>query len=71
MATLVTTERIKNWRGRVIGQIDIYSNGDKTVKDFYGRIKGRYVKNSNVTTDFYGRRIAQGDQCGLLLSAEG
>lgn len=70
MAQLLSTERIKNWRGRVIGQIDIYSNGDKTVKDFYGRIKGKYIKSSNVTTDFYGRRIAQGDQCGLLLSSE-
>lgn len=68
MAMRISTERIKDWRGRVLGTIEVYDNGDKTVKDFYGRIKGRYVKSSNVTTDFYGRRVAQGDQCGLLLN---
>ena len=39
---------------------------DKTVKDFYGRILGKYNKKLNVTKDFYGRLVAKGDQTGLL-----
>lgn len=68
MANRVSSERIKDWRGRILGSIESYSNGDKVVKDFYGRIKGRYKKNANVTTDFYGRKIAKGDQCSMLLN---
>ncbi len=68
MAQLLSTERIQDWRGKVIGKIDIYSNGDKTVKDFYGRIKGKYIRSADTTYDFYGRKIAKGDQCGLLLN---
>lgn len=68
MAQLVSTERIQDWRGKVIGKIDLYNNGDKVVKDFYGRIKGKYIKSTNTTMDFYGRKVAKGDQCGLLLN---
>ena len=32
------TERITNFYGQCIGTIETASNGDKTVKDFYGRI---------------------------------
>lgn len=68
MASIVSKDRIKDWTGRVIGVIETDKDGNKVVKDFYGRIKGRYNKKADVTTDFYGRRIAKGDQCGLLLS---
>lgn len=65
---IVSRDRIKDWTGKVIGTIETDNAGNKVVKDFYGRIKGRYDKKANVTTDFYGRRIAKGDQCGMLLS---
>ena len=68
MATIVSKDRIKDWTGKIIGTIETDKNGDKTVRDFYGRIKGRYNKRADVTTDFYGRRIAKGDQCAMLLS---
>lgn len=60
-------ENIKDFYGRVIGTIEIKSNGDKIIKDFYGRLKGTYIKNRNITKDFYGRVIGNGDQLISLL----
>jgi len=34
---------------------------DKVVRDFYGRILGRYDSNQDVTRDFYGRIVSKGD----------
>ncbi len=65
---IVNSERILDWRGKVIGRIETDHEGNKFVKDFYGRVKGKYNKKANITTDFYGRKIAKGDQCGLLLN---
>lgn len=66
---MIQREVIKDWRGRIIGFIETDSvTGDKTVKDFYGRIKGKYIKRLNVTRDFYGRQVAKGDQCPMLLN---
>ena len=53
---------IKDFYGRVIGTVVEENNGDKTIKDFYGRPLGYYKKGRNVTTDFYGRVVASGDQ---------
>ena len=60
-------ERITNFYGQCIGTIETASNGDKTVKDFYGRILGHYEKSSNVTKDFYGRILYHGDMSAALL----
>ena len=60
-------ETIKDFYGRIIGKIETKPNGDKIVTDFYGRIVGKYEKFSNTTKDFYGRVIAHGDACGMLL----
>ena len=65
---MMKREFIKDWKGIVLGSIDTDTRtGDKTVKDFYGRVLGKYIKNQNVTKDFYGRLVGQGDQAvGLL-----
>jgi len=44
-------------------QIDHYASisMDKVVRDFYGRILGRYDSNQDVTRDFYGRIVSKGD----------
>ena len=55
------TETIREFSGKIIGFIDIDSSGNKTARDFYGRILGTYDKNLNVTRDFYGRIVSQGD----------
>jgi hypothetical protein len=64
---MINKTTIRSWNGKIIGFIEEDSvSGDKTVKDFYGRILGKYNKKLNVTKDFYGRLVAKGDQTGLL-----
>lgn len=66
---MIQKDRIKDWTGKIIGTIETDTvTGDKTVKDFYGRILGKYVKKQNVTKDFYGRLVAKGDQSAMLFS---
>lgn len=60
-------EKIKDWTGKIIGFIDTYPDGNKLLRNFYGKIIGRYDKRMNVTRDFYGRLIARGDHLTLLL----
>ena len=60
-------ERICDFYGRCIGTIETLGNGDKVVKDFYGRILGHYEKSANVTKDFYGRILFHGDMASALL----
>ena len=57
---------IRDFYGKIIGYIDIETNGDKIVRDFYGKILGRYDKKFDVTRDFYGKILAQGDQSSML-----
>lgn len=59
---------IREWNGNIIGWVETDSiTGDKIIRDFYGRILGKYDKKFNVTRDFYGRVLYKGDQSGLLL----
>lgn len=59
---------IREWNGKIIGWVETDSiTGDKIIRDFYGRILGKYDKKFNVTRDFYGRVLYKGDQSGLLL----
>jgi hypothetical protein len=64
---LVSKEKIKDQNGKIVGWIETDHLGNKTAKDFYGRLKGKYSKMTNLTKDFYGRIVAQGDATvGLL-----
>ena len=64
---LVSKTPVKELSGKIIGFIDLETNGDKVVRDFYGRILGRYDKRLDVTRDFYGRIVARGDHASLLI----
>ena len=64
---MATKEPIKDWQGKILGFIETESNGNKVLRDFYGRILGKYDKNSNVTRDFYGRQDGKGDVLMPLL----
>ena len=68
MLTDDMVEQIKDFYGKIIGTIETQSNGDKIVRDFYGKILGYYRCSRNVTTDFYGKIVAQGDATGMLLA---
>ena len=59
-------QAITLFSGKIVGFIDVESNGDKTVRDFYGRILGYYRKSNNATTLFSGRIIAFGDVCAIF-----
>ena len=65
---MIVKNKVQDWTGKIIGFIEEdTSTGNKTVRDFYGRVLGRYIKKLNVTKDFYGRNVAKGDQLTLLL----
>jgi hypothetical protein len=44
-----------------MGSVEERPNGDKILKDFYGKIVGKYDKRLNLTKDFAGRVISFGD----------
>ena len=64
----MNSQTLKDWRGKIIGYIETLPNGDKILRDFYRRIKGKYHKKSDYTADFYGRRIGKGDLLLTLLN---
>lgn len=65
---MIKKEKIYDWRGKIIGTIEEdTSTGNKLIRDFYGRIKGNYIKKLNITRDFYGIPVAKGDQLQMLL----
>ena len=64
---LVNRTSIREFSGKIIGYVDLDTTCDKIVRDFYGKILGRYDKKQNVTRDFYGKIIAYGDQAAMLL----
>ena len=57
---------IKKFNMQTVGYIEIDGNGNKTVKDFYGRILGYYEKSRNATLNFYRQVIAFGDVTGIF-----
>ena len=60
-------QTIKDFSGKIIGFIDVDDKGNKVVRKFNLMIVGRYDAKLDVTRDFQGRIIAQGDVCGSLL----
>lgn len=58
---------VRDWTGKIIGKIETDAQGNKTVRDFYGRILGRYDARCDVTRDFYGRGLTKGDTSAMLL----
>ena len=61
-------QTIKDWKGKIIGFIEVLPNGDKIIRDFYRKILGKFDSRLNVTKDFYGRIIAQGDLSTMLFN---
>ena len=64
---LVNKETIRDRNGKIVGWVDTDQYGNKTARDFYGKIKGRYKKTSNTTIDYYGRIVSYGDATVSLL----
>lgn len=60
-------QTIRDWRGTILGYIETDNKGNKTVRDFYNVILGRYNAITNITTDFSGRKLTDGDTASALL----
>jgi hypothetical protein len=63
----MTEEIIKDFGGRIIGYVEVASNGDKTGKDFYRCIVGYYDHETDTTKDFQRRVVSQGDTLSSLI----
>ena len=61
------TERITDFYGRCLGTIETDGSGNKTVRDFYGKVLGFYDKSTNCTKDFYNKVLFRGDMASALL----
>lgn len=61
-------EYIKNFDQTIIGILETDTNGDQRVRSWPGRqIIGYYYSSRNVTTDFFGRILSQGNTVTSLL----
>lgn len=58
---------IKDWRGKVIGFVEEDQIGNKVIRDYQGRILGKYNKRLDITQDFHGHQVAKGDCIMMLL----
>lgn len=61
---------LKNFSGKIIGFIDIKSNGDQELKNYSGKILGTFVKGGNVTRDFSGKILFQGNALTALIAQQ-
>ena len=60
-------EPIRDFSGRIIAWEERQGN-DIIVREFSGKVLGRYDSKFNVTREFSGKIIAQGDAHGMLLA---
>ena len=63
----MTKTPVKDFYNRIIGFVEVDSQGNKVVKDFYNRVVARYDAKANVTKDFYNRIVGKGDIATMLL----
>ncbi len=60
-------EAIKDWSGKIMGFVESDASGNKVLRDFHGRILGKYNSRLDITQDFHGRQVARGDALLTLL----
>ena len=60
-------EPLKDWTGKVIGYVDTDARGNKTLFDWTHKKLGTYDKSLDITKDWYGRKVGQGDILLTLL----
>ena len=60
-------ETVRDFYGKILGSLEDLPNGDRVARDFYGNVLGYYRKATNVTTDFFGRTLYQGDHVAGLI----
>ena len=63
----VSRTAIRDFNGKIIAWIVCKDNGDQEITEFFGKILGRYVSSSNMTHDFYGKILGQGNILTTLI----
>ena len=58
---------IRDFYCKTLAKIETKPNGDKTIRDFYGRTLGTYNAATDTTRDFYGRTVAKGECLTMLI----
>ena len=57
---MIQREKIKDWTGKIIGFIDTDTvTGNKVIRDFYGKITGKYNKKDICNQFFYYIRLSE------------
>ena len=56
---------LRNGSGKIIGRLEVKSNGDKVLWDSHGYILGRYHAMNNTTCDRNGRIVGR---CDILMT---
>lgn len=61
---------IKDPHGKILGKIETDSKGNKTAKTYEGIILGFYKKDRDITTDWQGWPLANGDTVVSLIYSQ-
>ncbi len=66
----MSRETIKNFSGQIIAYIDTSSDGTQTLKNYSGTILGYYNPKRNITQNYSGKILAEGNALGMLIPNE-
>ena len=54
-------EAVKDWTGKVLGWVDTDSSGNQIVYNFGLRVLAKYDARKNITTDYVGKKLSEGN----------
>ncbi len=58
---------LKDFKGRIYGYIHTQSNGDVWAYNWKGQLVGKYLRNEDVTRDWYGHNVSTGNVVASLI----
>lgn len=65
---MLKRQQIRDFYGRLLGTVYTDTQGNRILRDFHGRLRGKYDKKQDVTRDFYGKIVSHGDSLTSLLT---
>lgn len=66
-SVFVSRVLLRDKTGKIIGDLKTEPNGNKVLRDGSGYILGYYIKSMNLTKDYRGYIVGQGDVLSMLL----
>lgn len=64
---MISKEYIRDYTGKCLGTLETQQNGDIIVREFSGKMLGKYDKAANVTRDMSGRMLYKGNMAAMLI----